>query len=406
MFELVGKYGNAKIFIDNVEQSVLSQVFSILNHPISKDAHVRIMPDCHVGVGCVIGFTAKLTDIVIPNLIGVDIGCGVLACNLGKFNVDDIFFEYLDKKIKELIPSGCNVRCINNKLNVSISEDFLKDVQKVCKLTGQDYDYVYNSLGTLGGGNHFIELNRSKKTGDIWLTIHSGSRNFGLKIAKHFQNLAYKRRGYFGVEIENLKKKYEGKELGEKIKQIKKYNISKELFFLKGDDVRDYYYCMSVAQEYAKLNRNIMAQIIIWNIIETVKYSNINQVVESIHNYIDFGDGIIRKGAIKAHKGQKVVIPFNMAYGIVIGKGKGNPDWNYSAPHGAGRVLARGRAKETLSMNEYKEKMNAVWSSCVNEKTLDESPMAYKSPKEVIRYLKETVDIIEYCPTIYNYKGE
>jgi len=382
MFELKGKYGNAIIFADNVEDTAYSQIIKLVNHPISKGAHIRIMPDVHAGIGCVIGYTAKLTDIVIPNLIGVDIGCGVLTFCFNDMKLTKKDFLYMDKIVKENIPSGTRIRkslssqasdVCEQYLNIDFSE-FLKSLRNTAKRTSQDMNYALFSLGSLGSGNHFIEIEKTKNA--VCFSVHSGSRKFGLNIANFHQKIA---------------------------KKLTKpsYNIPSGMEYLKKPEVFDYIEDMKVAQTYAQINRYT----IIKTIIERFTSVKENNTIESIHNYINFDDKVVRKGAISAHKNEKLVIPLDMSKGMIIGEGLGNEEWNYSAPHGAGRKMSRKQAKKSLSLEEFKKKMKNVYSSCINRQTLDESPMAYKDSDYILKYLKETVKINEIAKPLYNFKA-
>lgn len=387
MIELKGKYENAIIYNDFAEEGAISQIISLLNQPMAKDAHVRVMPDVHAGAGCVIGYTAKLTDKVVPNLIGVDIGCGVLAVRLSKkFDLDDI-----EKFTKENIPTGSRVRGEDAR---KFDKDFHERVLKVCRETGQDFHRVMKSLGTLGGGNHFIEIDEDNE-GKFWLLAHTGSRNFGKKIAEFHQDVA-KSINYRKNDIDTLKQKYTGEELRLAIEALPKTTSGLE--WLEGDNFSKYLEHMMVAQEYASINRNIIIEDI------SAKYGYDN-IVESVHNYIDLKNGIIRKGAISAQKGEKVIIPLSMKDGAIIGTGKGNEEWNFSAPHGAGRKMSRSEAKKTLSMEEFEEQMKGIKSSCIGLSTLDESPMAYKDPIEIIRHLEPSVEIVRTLKPIWNFKA-
>tara|TARA_Y100000310_G_scaffold262389_1_gene272032 strand:+ start:1417 stop:2565 length:1149 start_codon:yes stop_codon:yes gene_type:complete len=380
MFEIKGKYGTAKVFIDELEQSATSQIYSLLNHPISENAKIRIMPDAHAGAGCVIGYTSTLTDKVVCNLVGVDIGCGVTAWKLNK-KKEEIDFSVFDNLVRHVIPSGRNVRndaykaydTFNIMPNAKLFETCFDRIAKICAKQNQDHGRVLKSIGTLGGGNHFIEIDEDDN-GYCWLVVHSGSRNFGLKIANWHQKIANKRHG----------DKMGG------------------LAWLEGEDKDNYLEDMKVAQNYAHLNRKVIGELLI------KEYFNFYTTeIESVHNYIDFDDKIIRKGAISANEYEKVIIPLNMADGVIIGTGKGNQDWNNSAPHGAGRTMSRTVAKEKVSLEDFRKRMDeaGVWSTCIHKSTIDESPMAYKKPEHIIEYLKETVDIETQMKPIYNFKS-
>jgi tRNA-splicing ligase RtcB (3'-phosphate/5'-hydroxy nucleic acid ligase) len=402
MIEIKGKYDTAIIYNDTVEETALSQISDILNNDISKNAHTRIMPDVHAGKGSVIGYTARLTDKVSPNIIGVDIGCGVLAINLKNIDID---FNKLDRVIRENVPFG------NSTNKKPLIENVDKKIIEVAKKTNQDVDYVLNSIGSLGGGNHYIEIGEAYNK-DKYLFIHSGSRNFGLKIANYHQNIAKNKKNeneheeekrYIIEKCKNENKKYL---ISEKLKELKnKYESVKSngIEYLEGKEKEDYFYDMKVAQDYALLNRKIMADTILLHMFNT--FSNEYETIQSTHNYINFQDNIIRKGAISAHEGKEIVIPMNMKFGHVIGIGKGNPEFNFSAPHGAGRIMSRSKAKEKISFEEFKETMKDIYSTSVKTSTIDEAPQAYKNPKEIIEYMADSVKVKEIIPPIYNFKA-
>ncbi len=365
MFEITGKYGTCKIFNDVVEETAMSQIYALMSHKIVEGHKVAFMPDIHAGAGCVIGTTMELGDIVIPSIIGVDIGCGVIGYNLGKIDID---FQSLDDVIRKYIPYGFAV----NEAQYPFHREklFYNMVKDICKKIDLALGRVKCAIGTLGGGNHFIEIDESEE-GEKWLTIHSGSRNFGLKIALYHQKKANVSCG--------------GKFGG--------------LAWLEDADAQEYYCDMKIAQEYALLNRAVMGA----EILKNMNWSTY-QRVESIHNYIDFTNDVVRKGAISAGVDEDVIIPLNMKDGVIIGKGKGNPDWNFSAPHGAGRIMSRSKAKKEVSLEDYKEIMKDVWSTCIGKSTLDESPFAYKNPKGIIKYFEPSVEVIERLKSVYVFK--
>ena len=374
MIELQGKYNTAKVYNDHVEEQAIGQIISFLNHEAFKDGNIAIMPDVHFGKGAVIGFTAPTSGKVIPNVIGVDIGCGVTAFKLGPRNHVGEDFQKLDDYIRSHIPNGFNVHEDWRELTVFdrfVDDDFKKSILEVCASTSQDGNRVLNSLGTLGGGNHFIEVNKDKDD-NLWLTIHSGSRNFGLQIAQFHQGKAIEAMGKMGG-----------------------------LEYLEGDLADAYIHDMKVAQKYAEINRQMMG----WLIYKKHYKVKDPQIVSSVHNYINFEDNIVRKGAISAHEGERVIIPLNMRDGSILGTGKGNVDWNNSAPHGAGRLMSRGEAKRTISLEKFQHSMKGIWSSCVKKSTLDESPMAYKKAEDIIGYLDPTVTVDDIIKPVYNFKA-
>ncbi len=372
MYEIQGKYTTAKIFTEIEDIDVTEQTLAICNHSIFKDCKVRIMPDCHRGKGCTIGFTSTMpkNDEIIPNIIGVDQFCGMLTVKLKKSKTLNDFAK-LDKVIRENIPFGQNAR---SELSPLVPDELIDQVKEICT------DYLQEKsnrdlrkIGTLGGGNHFISIEKGK-TG-TYLIIHTGSRNFGKKLAIHFQKLAIEENCYDEGELKNLS-------------------------YLTGKNAENYLYCANICREYAHYNRVVIAQ----EILKNMNWKS-EEEFETLHNYIG-EDKIIRKGAVPCKKGEKVLIPLNMADGSLICIGKGNSDWNNSAPHGAGRALSRTQAKDKLSMNDYKKQMKNVYSSCVSISTLDESPMAYKNSAEIIQAIEPTAEIIDHLKPLYNFKAE
>ncbi|MDX9888134.1 MAG: RtcB family protein [Anaerovoracaceae bacterium] len=369
--ELKGKYGKAKVFAKSLEDGARDQIKEFLNQDFIEGSRVRIMPDVHQGMGCVIGFTADMGDKVIPNIVGVDIGCGMLTVELGDTFVD---LPKLDRIISSKIPSGSNVH-----KNRKQGFDKIQDLYVYRKL--RNTRRMENSIGSLGGGNHFIELGLD--SGDNkYLVIHSGSRNLGNQVARIYQNLA----------IDTCNKNIGTRE-----------PYPRELCYLTGDNRREYLHDMKICQEYASLNREVMANIILHSLFKRGLDEFIH--FETVHNYINFKDNIIRKGAISAYEGERVLIPINMRDGSILAVGKGNKDWNFSAPHGAGRVLSRTAAKQELKLEEFKESMKDIYSTSVHKDTLDESPSAYKDIEEILHSIKETVDVIDIIKPIYNFKA-
>ncbi|KRQ86433.1 RNA-splicing ligase RtcB [Caloramator mitchellensis] len=405
MIEISGFYATAKIFTDNIDEAAIEQIRELCNQEFVKDCSIRIMPDAHAGVGCVIGFTANLGDKVIPNLVGVDIGCGMQVVELGKIEIN---LAELDEIINKYIPSGQNV---HEGRMVKFSE--LQELH--CYRELKDTKRIERSIGTLGGGNHFIELDRDEE-GRMYLVIHTGSRNLGKQAAEYYQNIAIdlcSGKGDYYEKREIIIKNY--KEQGKKhliqkvLKELKEQydalepKYKKDLCFLSGDFREKYLHDMDICQRYATLNRKTIANIILNRLFK--KSIDEFEHFETIHNYINFKDNIIRKGSISAYKGEKVIIPMNMRDGSLICIGKGNPDWNYSAPHGAGRIMSRNKAKELLSMNDFKESMKGIYTTSVSENTLDEAPMAYKPMEEIVNNIKDTVEIVKIIKPIYNFKA-
>lgn len=370
-----GKYNSAEIFTNNIDEESIKQIYSILNNPGFVDSQIRIMPDVHAGKGSVIGFTMSFNDYITPTVVGVDIGCGMNAYKIGKCEID---LKSLDKFIHKAIPSGKEVRVNPVENSLLNSENLLRLIKKV---TEEDYDRVARSIGSLGGGNHFIELNKDNED-NIWLVTHSGSRNLGLKVCGYHQNKAK----------EFIKKKFNGSSA---------YNNAE--FMPMDDGGSEYLEDMKITQEYALQNRYTICMIILEEYFG--KKTKDCESIISVHNYINFSDKIVRKGAISAHNGERVIIPLNMRDGSIVAKGKGNKNWNYSAPHGAGRILSRSGAKKHVLLDEYIKTMKNVYTSSVNKSTIDESPMAYKPSEEIINLIKDTADIDFVMKPIYNFKS-
>lgn len=395
-----------KIFTNNIEDKAKEQIDLLLEQEAFKDCKVRIMPDVHAGAGCVIGFTGNLGDKVIPNIVGVDIGCGMLCVELGDI---DLNLEDLDKVIREYVPSGFEV---HNERKIKF--DKLQNLK--CYRELRDTKRLERSIGTLGGGNHFIEIDIDEEN-NKYLVIHTGSRNLGKQVAEYYQELAnqlcnynigeykekqqelikvYKEQGRkqeIQSALEDLRKEY----------QVNSNKIPKDLAYLEGTYREDYLHDMKICQEFAVLNRKIIALEIMKQLDCALSFPSNN--FETIHNYISFEDNIVRKGAISARKGEKVLIPMNMRDGCIIAVGKGNDDWNQSAPHGAGRIMSRMKAKETFNIDEFKDSMKDIYTTSVNESTLDEAPMVYKPMQEIIDCIGDTVDIIKIIKPIYNFKA-
>jgi RNA-splicing ligase RtcB len=390
MIEIKGKYNSAKVFAKALETTCENRILHYLNHPAFADTKVRIMPDVHLGKTTVIGWTATYNDLIIPSVIGLDIGCGVCACNLGKGKLK---FDKLDAFIRKNIPSGQSVRSyvhesldnVNNfiisfsKENIdedtdysSFIELFVNEVSKICQKQEKPSERIFLSLGTLGGGNHFIEVDIDENN-NRWLLIHSGSRGFGAYIAEYHETIA-----------------------------LQRTDASSSIKYLSGLEAEDYLHDLYVAQHYARLNRALMAQTIAKDFfkvdIRETEYR------DCIHNYIDREIKMVRKGAISAKENEPVIIPFSMAEGAILGRGKGNAEWNYSAPHGSGRKKARTDAK-SLSLDEYRKEMRGIWSSVICKDTLEESPMAYKKARDVLDYINDTVIVEERLKPLYNFKA-
>jgi tRNA-splicing ligase RtcB (3'-phosphate/5'-hydroxy nucleic acid ligase) len=420
MFEIKGQYNSAKIFTDfGVEQEAYSQIQEFTNNAAFIGSHIAVMPDVHAGKGVPIGFTATPTDKTIPNVIGVDIGCGVLGHPV--FISEEDFrkkADLFDAMVRQAIPMGLTVRSTpypKRKMKEAgqsylhyMFYEWYGRMEEAAEDTNQDFGYVVNSLGTLGGGNHFIEIDKDKD-GKLWLVVHTGSRNFGLKVANFHQKKAYDnltKKDVSGM-VEEIKRTKKGKEIEEAIIALKKeavLSVPRHLAYLDGKDRVTYLNHAFVAQNFAAVNRRIIIAEMLSFFGE--KFDE-KEVYESVHNYIDQPHGITRKGAISANKDEPVLIPLTMKAGIILGKGKGNKDWNYSAPHGAGRKMSRTKAKSELKLEDYKEEMkeSGIWTSSVSAETLDEAPGAYKDPKEIIDSIGETVDVEQILTPIYNLKA-
>ncbi|MBO9128615.1 RtcB family protein [Bacillus sp. 165] len=394
MLELTGKYNSAKVFTDNVEQTAMAQIIELCNQEFTQGSQIRIMPDTHAGAGCTIGTTMTITDKIVPNLVGVDIGCGMEVAILSETK-DDINFDQLDDMIRKYVPSGFAIRGTEHRFVNNISFDEVRAPINV--------DRARKSIGTLGGGNHFIELNEDTN-GRVYIVIHSGSRNLGKQVAEHYQNLAYERlmdmRSTKEKIIEELKAVGREREIHAALRGVKTPKISKQLAYLDGHGFNDYMNDMKIAQVYASYNRKAMIE----EIVKQMGFHIVDQF-STIHNYIDMDNMIMRKGAISAQKDERVVIPINMRDGSLIAFGKGNPDWNFSGPHGAGRILSRSKAKETLKVEDFEETMRGVWTTSVSANTLDESPMVYKTMSEIVENTKDTIEIANVIKPLYNFKA-
>lgn len=397
---------NLKIFTDNIEQEALDQIHTLLSQDAFKNCKVRIMPDVHAGAGCVIGFTADLGDKVIPNIVGVDIGCGMLCVSVGHGSID---FEKLDNIIRTYVPSGRNVHEGRQMHYERLQELY-------CYRELKDTKRIERSIGTLGGGNHFIEIDVADD-GYKYLVIHTGSRNLGKQVADYYQNLAYElmsgKDDLYEKQtalIEEYKAAGRKSEIQIAIKELHRNfrakipNIPKDLCYLEGKYREQYLHDMKICQEFAYFNRLTIAQIICNHMGWGVDM-DMPDYFETIHNYIDHDSNIVRKGAIAANKGQRVLIPMNMRDGCILGVGKGNEDWNCSAPHGAGRLMSRTKARETLSMSDYTHSMDGIFTTSVSSDTIDEAPMAYKPAEEIIKYIEPTVEILRILKPVYNFKA-
>ena len=400
MFEIKGKRNTAICYATIIEEKAEEQIRRMCDYEFADGSRIRIMPDVHAGKGCTIGTTMTVTDKAVPNVVGVDIGCGMYTTNLGKVDID---FERLDEAA-HYIKSGMNVW--------ETEIDAFDFTQLFCYEKLQKLNWLECSLGTLGGGNHFIEVDASSD-GNKYLVIHSGSRNLGKQVAEIYQETAIDQ--HKGINdykkereelINTLREKGESNKIQKALKDLKNRkeltepDMPSDLCYLSGDSFKEYLHDVEICQRFARRNRELMTEIILDRTGMTGTDS-----FHTIHNYIDTKEMILRKGAIAAHDGEKVLIPINMRDGSILAIGKGNPEWNYSAPHGAGRVMSRTQAMKSLSMDEYRKTMEGVYTTSISEGTLDEAPMAYKSLEDIIDVVAESVDIIEVMKPIYNFKA-
>lgn len=398
MFEVQGKYASAKIFAEIAEESAISQIMILCNQPMSAGAKIRIMPDVHAGAGCTIGTTMTVTDTAIPNLVGVDIGCGMETVRLKETQIE---LQKLDKLIYRAIPSGCSVRETPHRF----AEQF--DLHGLCCAKNIHVPRAMQSIGTLGGGNHFIEADRAVD-GSIYIVIHSGSRHLGLEVAKYYQEEAYRQLNRASEDevralIAGLKAQGREKDIQKALKKLhaeKHTDVPKHLAYTFGTLFEQYIRDMKLTQEFAMLNRKAMMDEIIRGM-----GLHIAEQFTTIHNYIDTEHMILRKGAVSARLGENLLIPMNMRDGSLICTGKGNDDWNQSAPHGAGRLMSRADAKSSFTVSEFKKQMSGIYTTSVGSGTLDECPMAYKPMEAITGCIGETVEINEIIRPIYNFKA-
>ena len=395
MRTVTGKYGTAKIFTDLVKASAVNQVKTLMDQEFVDGCKVRMMPDIHSGSGCVIGTTMEVKDKICPQIVGVDIGCGMHTTVMPATIFPD--FEKLDHVIREHIPSGFNIR---KEPHHYIRNTHLDEL--LCR-NSVDIERAKLSLGTLGGGNHFIEVDRDAE-GRYYLVVHTGSRHLGVEVAEYYKNWAYdslkqNHKNIRNCLIESLRAQGREKEIQKELSNLT-CNIPKDLAYVGGMLFDSYLHDMKIVQEYAKWNR-----IAITDDIRTFMNCGIEGDFETIHNYIDTDRMILRKGAVSANKGEILLIPMNMRDGSLICRGKGNPDWNYSAPHGAGRIMSRAEAFKSLDIHEFEREMNGIYSTSVCEETIDESPMAYKPMESIVENIVDTVDILKVIKPVYNFKA-
>lgn len=400
MLELRGKYNTCKVFTDNVDNATIGQLIALMNQSSVADSQIRIMPDTHAGKGCVIGTTMTIGNKVIPNLVGVDIGCGMAVAELKETRID---LPKLDSVIRKKVPSGFSIRDKAHKFLRNV------DLEELYCYKNINVDRAEKSLGTLGGGNHFIEVDISE-SGQLYLVVHTGSRNLGKQVAEYYQDLAWKslKNGNKGdlikAKIDELKAAGRQSEIEAEIAKIQSTieSVPKELAYCEGELFDKYIHDMKITQEYAYWNR----EAILDTIVDEMHLHVVEQW-QTIHNYIDTKNMILRKGSVSAQAGELLLIPMNMRDGSLLCRGKGNPDWNYSAPHGAGRLMSRSQAKQSLTVSEFKKTMDeaGIYTTSVGRDTLDEAPMAYKPMDEILANIENTVEVVEVIKPIYNFKA-
>lgn len=398
MITIRGKYNEAKVFTDVVDEASVAQVLALCNQEFTEGSRIRMMPDIHAGAGCTIGTTMTIQDKVVPNLVGVDIGCGMETVRLRETHIE---LQKLDKLIYEKIPSGFAIR--------DKAHGYLRriDLSQLYCARHVDLSRAEKSIGTLGGGNHFIEVDRDEE-GNLYLVIHSGSRHLGVEVAKYYQNAGYQalNRSDRAAQEERIaewkaagRQKDIQKEI-KRLKNLKQTDVPKALAYVTGDLFEQYIHDMKIVQHFAALNRQAMVD----EIVKGMKL-HVAEQFTTIHNYIDTENRILRKGAVSAQKGERLLIPINMRDGSLICAGKGNEDWNYSAPHGAGRLMSRAEAKQSFTVSEFKKQMTDVYTTSVSKSTLDECPMAYKGMEAILSNIGPTAEVAKIIRPIYNFKA-
>jgi len=394
MMELQGKHNTAKVFTDNIEHEAISQIIQLLNQEFAAGSQIRIMPDTHAGAGCTIGTTMTIKDKVVPYMVGVDIGCGMETVRLADKDVD---LQMLDTAIHETVPSGFNIHASAPRITDRLGLEDLMCIHSI------NMERALCSVGTLGRGNHFAELEQDEE-GRYYLVIHSGSRYLGKQVADYYQDAAVKQRKQASKSVQDLiaqlKAQGRQKEIQAALKKMPASKVEKNLAWLEDDLLEQYLHDMAIVQRYADINRKTMAA----NILRASGLTEADSFT-TIHNYIDIKNGILRKGAISARAGERILIPINMRDGSLLCTGKGNAGWNFSAPHGAGRLMSRSRAKETIALADFEKSMEGIYSSTVGRSTIDEAPMAYKPMDEIIENIQDTVTIDAVLKPVYNFKA-
>jgi RNA-splicing ligase RtcB len=398
MLEVFGKYNQAKIFTDVVDQASIAQVIELCNQEFTAGSRIRLMPDVHAGAGCTVGTTMTITDRVVPNLVGVDIGCGMETARLRE---DHLELQKLDKLIREKIPSGFAVRSAVHRYADQI------DLEELCCFRHVQMLRAEKSIGTLGGGNHFIEVDRDEE-GQLYVVIHSGSRRLGLEVAKYYQEEGYKvlnqtDQASLDRLIAEMRAAGRQKDIQKELKRRKSQKLTRiprPLAYVAGELFDQYIHDMKLVQHFARLNRQAMLD----EIVKGMKL-HVEEQFTTIHNYIDTDAMILRKGAVSARAGERLLIPINMRDGSLLCVGKGNEDWNCSAPHGAGRLMSRGEAKQSFTVSEFKKQMEGIYSTSVGRSTLDECPMAYKGMADILDNIGPTAEVVKVIRPIYNFKA-
>ena len=398
MIEIQGKFNTAKIFTDVVDNASIAQVQELCNQAFTAGSRIRLMPDIHAGKGCTIGTTMTITDKVVPNLTGVDIGCGMETTRIQESHME---LQKLDKLIYEKIPSGFSIRDRAHRYLSQI------DLNELCCAKHVDLLRAEKSIGTLGGGNHFIEVDKDDE-GNLYIVVHSGSRHLGVEVASYYQEAGYKvlnRTDDASIEAIIAQMKAEGREKEiqktlKKLKNLKQTGIPKALAYVSGELFEQYLHDMKIVQHFAMLNRQAMVDEIVCGL-----GLHVEEQFTTVHNYIDTESMILRKGAVSARSGEKLLIPINMRDGSLICVGKGNEDWNFSAPHGAGRLMSRAEAKRRFDITGFRQEMDGIYTTSVNESTLDECPMAYKGMDDILSNIGPTVDVVKIIKPIYNFKA-
>lgn len=398
MIEIQGKFNTAKIFTDVVDNASIAQVQELCNQAFTAGSRIRLMPDIHAGKGCTIGTTMTITDKVVPNLTGVDIGCGMETTRIRESHME---LQKLDKLIYEKIPSGFSIRDRAHRYLSQI------DLNELCCAKHVDLLRAEKSIGTLGGGNHFIEVDKDDER-NLYIVVHSGSRHLGVEVASYYQEAGYKvlnRTDDASIEAIIAQMKAEGREKEiqktlKKLKNLKQTGIPKALAYVSGELFEQYLHDMKIVQHFAMLNRQAMVDEIVCGL-----GLHVEEQFTTVHNYIDTESMILRKGAVSARSGEKLLIPINMRDGSLICVGKGNEDWNFSAPHGAGRLMSRAEAKRRFDITGFRQEMDGIYTTSVNESTLDECPMAYKGMDDILSNIGPTVDVAKIIKPIYNFKA-